>query len=266
MDLLLSIINESRASDKAFGLGSENNMIWYVNNFIKAAIKANKKPTYLQLKKYLDEHGYEWSKVANYFRLPPVATSARFNTGYFINHFKDKFDEVTRQADAHRDEYDELIDIFWDFHDKKSNNEDVTSILDNPKFKVLIDLFKEDPENAEKIFGKHYDRAKRWLAKYINEDFENSYEHALDEFWLWHRKVKNGDTDAKLDPEVINKLKELVKDQDKAISIIGNRGLFFFVAKKVNELYLDNEDFDTGDDAVFGESYIPRINKLKQFI
>lgn len=266
MDLLLSMINESRASDKAFGATSGDNLVWYVYNFISAAKRAGKNATYLQLKKYLAEHGFTWEQYLELFDFPHYATSARINIPAYETKYGEEFERVARVANQHRDEYDELIDLFWEFHDKKVADKDVSDIIESPKFKLLVDLFKEDPEKAQEIFGRHYDKAKRWMARFINVDFENSYEAALDEFWLWHRKVKNGDTEATLNPEVVAKLKELVKDQDKAIEIIGNRGLFYFVARKVNELSLDNEDFDIGDDSAFDESYDVRPNKLMQFI
>ena len=59
-----AILNEmSRASDRTLGKDSDENLLWYVNNFITRAEKAGKKPTYSQLKKYLEAHDFTWDRV-----------------------------------------------------------------------------------------------------------------------------------------------------------------------------------------------------------
>ena len=272
-----AILNEmSRASDRTLGKDSDENLLWYVNNFISRAEKAGKKPTYSQLKKYLEAHDFTWDRVSTSLGLPSFASQARLNIAALKARFGEKMTDVTNTTNANKDAYDELIDLFDLFYEAKSGNDDerLEEITSNPKFQTLVDLFKYDTEKAEEVFGSHFDTAQRWLKPYTMDDYANSDEALIDEFWLYHRKKKAGDTTATLPNDKIMRLKEILADKDRAVALIGNEGMFYYMAKELSKLFVKNSgvgddelDFDIGDDdgpTYRAESY--RQNGIRAFM
>ena len=268
-----AILNEmSRASDRVLGTDSDDNLIWYVGNFIKRAEKSGKKPTISQLNKYLEAHGFDWERASRTLGLPSHVTQARLNVAALKARFGGDITNVTDRTNAGKDEYDTLIDLFDEFYEKKSNNENIDDIIDTPEFKKLCDLFKYDEEKAQEVFGTHFDTAKRWLKPYTMDDYANSDEAVIDQFWLYHRKKKAGDEEATLPPETITRLREILSDKDRAVALIGNEGMFYYMAKelsKLNARSFGNSDDDTltfgEDDIVYrDESY--HQGGLREFI
>lgn len=273
-----AILNEmSRASDRTLGKDSDENLLWYVNNFISRAEKAGKKPTYSQLKKYLEAHDFTWDRVSTTLGLPSFASQARLNVAALKTRFGAQMSNVTDVTNANKDEYDELIDLFDLFYEAKSGNDDerLEEITSNPKFQKLVDLFKYDTEKAQEVFGSHFDTAQRWLKPYTMDDYANSDEALIEEFWLYHRKKKAGDTSATLSNEKIMRLREILSDKDRAVALIGNEGLFYYMAKELSKLFVRNsgvgedDDFDFTDDdetapTYRAESY--RSNGIRAFL
>jgi acyl-CoA-binding protein len=272
-----AILNEmSRASDRTLGKDSDENLLWYVNNFISRAEKAGKKPTYSQLKKYLEAHDFTWDRVSTSLGLPSFASQARLNIAALKARFGEKMTDVTNTTNANKDAYDELIDLFDLFYEAKSGNDDerLEEITSNPKFQTLVDLFKYDTEKAQEVFGSHFDTAQRWLKPYTMDDYANSDEALIDEFWLYHRKKKAGDTTATLSNDKIMRLKEILADKDRAVALIGNEGMFYYMAKELSKLFVRNSgvgddelDFDIGEDdgpKYRAESY--RQNGIRAFM
>ena len=99
-----AILNEmSRASDRTLGKDSDENLLWYVNNFISRAEKAGKKPTYSQLKKYLEAHDFTWDRVSTTLGLPSFASQARLNVAALKARFGAQMSNVTDVTNANKD-------------------------------------------------------------------------------------------------------------------------------------------------------------------
>lgn len=226
------LLEMSRASDNALGATSDDSLIYNVSEFFKKSEHQGKKPTYLQLKKYMESKGFDWERVAKFLNVGTYAGPAHISP-YVLDKFKDKLPELEGRVEDAKDKYDYLIDEFWEFYNAKANGKDISSFLQDKEFSRLIDLFKRNPEKAQEVFGNSYGKAKRWLAPYIVDEYESSPAGAIDAFWDWHRAKKAGNV-YKLDRGILERLAELLEMPD-AVEIIGNKGLFFYVAKEVEK-------------------------------
>jgi len=230
------LLEMSRASDNAFGADSDKNIIFIANEFQKMNDHRGKKPTMSQFKRYMEDKGFDWKRVCRILNTPLIASQSHYNIGYYAEVAAEKLgvtlEDLDDTVEFSKDVYDYLIDAFWEFYNAKANGKDVSSFLEDKAFNRLVKLFKENPDKAKEVFGKNYGKATRWLAPYIIDDYENSPSGAIDAFWDWHRAKKAGQKPANLDKSILNRLADLLEMPD-AVEIIGNKGLFFYVAKEV---------------------------------
>lgn len=231
------LLEMSRASDNAFGADSDKNIIFMANEFQKMNDHRGKKPTMSQFKRYMEDKGFDWKRVCRILNTPLVASQSHYNIGYYAKAAAEKLgvtiEDLDDTVEFSKDVYDYIIDEFWEFYNAKANGKDVSSFLEDKAFKRLVKLFKENPEKAKEVFGKNYGKATRWLAPYIVDDYENSPSGAIDAFWDWHRAKKAGNN-YKLSDDILHRLADLLEMPD-AVEIIGNKGLYFYVAKEVEK-------------------------------
>lgn len=239
------MLNEmSRASDRTFGKNSINNILYILRDYTKKLAREGKTQiTYNALRKFLESYGLDWNQAAKAMKIPPAFGTSKSRVD-LLNFVKSvaKQNNIDLNADiasvdSKKDYYDELIDLFWDYYEavndrEKSRIDDITT---TPDFIQLIKLFKENPDIAEDIFGRHIDTARKYLQKFImGEDYDGSPEEAIDLFWDWHRDKKAGDI-YNLDKKVLEKLAEILESEN-AIEIVGDKGLYFYMAKSVGEM------------------------------
>ena len=234
-----NIINEmSRASDRTLGRDSIANALYILKDFAENNGKVTANQVYKFIERYYGDDAENiltklginfWkgstAKVDLKWKIEDIAKKNNINLG-----------DDWAYVEENKDKYDDMIDVFWAYYKAKSEGKDLSSFdpSQDKTMQQLVNLFKNDPEKAQEVFGKDYSKAVRWLAPYIVDDFENSYEGAIDKFWDWHRAHKNG-KEYTLSTAVLEKLEDLLNMPD-AERIIGNKGLFFYVAKTVGAM------------------------------
>lgn len=231
------LLEMSAASDRILGKDSDESILYYANEFIKLNKARDKKPTSMQFKKFMEEKGLDWNHVAEVLGISKYVSQAHMYTG-FIDKFKDRIIEIQDDVASNLTIDEGLVNIFWEFYNARVNNDRaaLNAFMKNFRyeFKELCDLVKNHPERAQEVFGKSFGKAKRWLAPWIVDDYENSPSGAIDAFWDWHRAKKAGQKPANLDKSILNRLADLLEMPD-AVEIIGNKGLYFYVAKEVEK-------------------------------
>ncbi len=235
-----NIINEmSRASDRTLGRESMANVLYVLQDFAnKNQGKVTPNQTYKFIERY---YGDDAEKILNMLNIKYwKGSTGRIDLNWNINNWAKKYnidlDDNHAYVEENKDKYDDMIDTFWAYYKAKSEGNDLSSFdpSQDKTMQQMIDMFRNDPEKAKEVFGKDYDKAVRWLAPYVVKDYAGSYEEAIDEFWDWHRARKAGDN-YRLSEYVLDKLEDLLNMPD-AERIIGNKGLFFYVAKMVGEM------------------------------
>ena len=234
----------SRASDRTFGKDSINNILYILRDYTKKLAKDGKTSiTYNAMRKFLEDYGIDWNTAAAVLKIPAAwgTSKSRVDLVNFVKTTADKndidLDMDFNTTEMHKDHYDELIDTFWDYYeavnDRDRDTADTVSLT--PEFKELIDLLNNKPDVAEEIFGRHYDKVKRYMQKYtMGDDYADSPEEAIDLFWDWHRDKKAGDVYT-LDKKILETLAKIL-ESDNAIEIVGDKGLYFYMAKSVGEM------------------------------
>ena len=239
------MLNEmSRASDRTFGKNSLNNILYILRDYTKKLAKDGKTQiTYNALRKFLEEYGLDWNQAAKSMGIPAAfgTSKSRFDLLDFVKRIATKnnisLDTDIDTVDSNKDHYDELIDLFWDYYEAINDRDydTATDIVLSPEFSEIVDIVKNKPDVAEDIFGRHIDKVRRYLQKFImGKDYDGSPEEAIDLFWDWHRDKKAGDVYT-LDKKVLEKLAEILESEN-AIEIVGDKGLYFYMAKSVGEM------------------------------
>ena len=249
-------LNEmSRASDRTLGAGSNENLLFMLSDWKKTYDRSGKKPTMGQLKKFLDENGYSWEQVASAdSELPATISSSsarKFDLQYLLDCLEDTVGSTSTalhdRVNAGKDSYDKLIDTFWDYYEKVHDGADTSEIVRSDNFQVLLSLFTNDEEKAREIFGRNFEKAQGYLAKFLDPDFETSPRGLLSAFWDWHRARKAGE-DIDFDPDKAEKLAELLEGPNPE-QYFSNKGLYFFVNRVVGnmvgrQLFPADSEFD----------------------
>ena len=248
----------SRASDRTLGATSNANLLYKLADWKKGYDRSGKSPTLGALKKFLDDNSFTWDQVKNVdFDLPDnaPATTARktFDLAQLVRCLASEneldLDTVRSNVEQGKDEYDKLIDTFWDYYEKEHDGSDVSEFVQTPEFKAVVDLFKDDPEKAQEVFGRNYEKALGYLSKFLDPDYESSPKGLISAFWDWYRAKKAGqDIDFPADKaEALARVLEGVNPQQ----YFSNSGLYFFVNRTVGNmvgrrLEPADEDFDYG--------------------
>ena len=238
------ILNEmSRASDRAHGKNSVENLLYILSDYIKN----DPDPTYNRLSTFIENYGLDWNTAAKQLGISPnmKTSKTKANLKYRILNVANKNDiDLTQNkaiVDQQKDEVDQLIDLFWDYYEAKQTMEQsaINDIVATSEFSKLVNwVVNQDEingETAEKAFGRHYDKVVRNLIPYtMGDDYNGSPEEAIEEFWNWHRAKKAG-KDYFINKDILERLANILESEN-AVEIIGDKGLYFYVAKSVGQM------------------------------
>lgn len=233
----------SRASDRTLGVTSNANLLYKLADWEKDYDRSGKSPTLGALRKFLDDNGFTWDQVKNVDSDLPdnaPATSARktFDLARLVRCLASEneldLDTVRSNVEQGKDEYDKLIDTFWDYYEKVHDDSDVSEFVQTPEFKAVVDLFKDEPEKAQEVFGRNYEKAANYLAKFLDADYENTPKGLISAFWDWNRAKKAGqDIDfPKEKAEALARVLEGVNPQQ----YFRHSGLYFYVKRTVGNM------------------------------
>ena len=238
------MLNEmSRASDRTFGKNSLNNILYILRDYTKNLARDGKTQiTYNALRKFLEDYGLDWNQAAKSMGIRAAfgTSKSRIDLLDFVKRLATKnnidLDVDINTVESQKDHYDELIDLFWDYYEAVNDGDRsrIDDVASTPEFAELVDLFKVKSDVAQDLFGRHYDKAARYLRKFFLDNYDGSAEEAIDLFWDWHRDKKAGDI-YRLDKNVLEKLAEILEN-DNAVEIVGDKGLYFYMAKCVGEM------------------------------
>lgn len=251
----------SRASDRVLGKESPENILYILSDWKKAYDRIGKRPTLGQLKKFLDDNEISWDALAaldgNLPRTAPSASSAkRFNIGLCIfniqQHIGTTADNVRSRVNAGKDEYDKLIDVYWDYYEKNHDGDDVSDIVASDDFKNLVALFRDNPEKAREIFGRNFDKVNSKLQRFINPD---SPAALIGEFWDWYYAKKAG-REVDFPNDKAEKIADLLETPNAKDTIFGGNGSYFTVLRTISNILgrqLGERDADFDYDSFNGE-------------
>lgn len=236
-------LNEmSRASDRVFGHDSAENLLYMLADWKKQYDRTGKNATLGQFAKFVQENGISWDLI-NGFNLPglprtepPTRSSSRINLNAIIASLEEQLgqtvSDVHNSVDLEKDDYDRLIDTFWDYYEKNRDGEDVSAIVDSENFQALIRLFAEEPETAQEVFGRNYNKANSKLQRFINPD---SPAVLIGEFWDWYYAKKAG-RDIEFDPEKAEKIADLLETPNAKDEIFGGNGSYYTVLRTISNI------------------------------
>jgi hypothetical protein len=234
-------LNEmSRASNRILGPESLENLLYMLTDWKKGYDRQGKKPTGMQIKKFVEENGFSWRAFCDVTELPENIGSSRTKYGFatFLPNIEARVgktkEELDAKVNAGKDIYDNLIDLFWKYRELVHDDAVTPEFTNSPEFKKLVSLFKHNPEKAEEVFGRNFPKAMQYLAKFVDPDYEYSPRGLIAAFWDWYREKKAGN-DIDFDPEKAEKLAEVLEGPNPE-SYFSNKGLFYFVKKTVGNM------------------------------
>ena len=256
-------LNEmSRASDRVLGHDTAENLLYMLADWKKQYDRTGKRATLGQFVKFTTENGISWDLVSGLGlpglprTEPPTRSSKTLNLEAMISVLEDELgqdvSDVRNRVDLGKDDYDKLIDTFWDYYEKNRDGEDVSAIVDSENFQALIRLFAEEPETAQEVFGRNYDKANSKLQRFINPD---SPAALIGEFWDWYYAKKAG-RDIDFDPEKAEKIADLLETPNAKDEIFGGNGSYYTVLKTISNIVgrqLGQRDADFDYDSLNGD-------------
>ncbi|MBR0371774.1 MAG: hypothetical protein IJH63_13830 [Methanobrevibacter sp.] len=256
-------LNEmSRASDRVLGHDTAENLLYMLADWKKQYDRTGKRATLGQFVKFTTENGISWDLVSGLGlpglprTEPPTRSSKTLNLEAMISVLEDELgqdvSDVRNRVDLGKDDYDKLIDTFWDYYEKNRDGEDVSAIVDSENFQALIRLFAEEPETAQEVFGRNYDKANSKLQRFINPD---SPAALIGEFWDWYYAKKAG-RDIDFDPEKAEKIADLLETPNAKDEIFGGNGSYYTVLRTISNIVgrqLGQRDADFDYDSLNGD-------------
>ena len=256
-------LNEmSRASDRVLGHDTAENLLYMLADWKKQYDRTGKRATLGQFVKFTTENGISWDLVSGLGlpglprTEPPTRSSKALNLEAMISVLEDQLgqdvSEVRNRVDLGKDDYDKLIDTFWDYYEKNRDGEDVSALVDSENFQALIRLFAEEPETAQEVFGRNYDKANSKLQRFINPDSPSAL---IGEFWDWYYAKKAG-RDIDFDPEKAEKIADLLETPNAKDEIFGGNGSYYTVLRTISNIVgrqLGQRDADFDYDSLNGD-------------
>ena len=256
-------LNEmSRASDRVLGHDTAENLLYMLADWKKQYDRTGKRATLGQFVKFTTENGISWDLVSGLglpglpSTEPPTRSTKPLNLEAMISVLEDQLgqdvSDVRNRVDLGKDDYDKLIDTFWDYYEKNRDGEDVSALVDSENFQALIRLFAEEPETAQEIFGRNYDKANSKLQRFINPDSPSAL---IGEFWDWYYAKKAG-RDIDFDPEKAEKIADLLETPNAKEEIFGGNGSYYTVLRTISNIVgrqLGQRDADFDYDSLNGD-------------
>lgn len=256
-------LNEmSRASDRVLGHDTAENLLYMLADWKKQYDRTGKRATLGQFVKFTTENGISWDLVSGLGlpglprTEPPTRSSKALNLEAMISVLEDQLgqdvSDVRNRVDLGKDDYDKLIDTFWDYYEKNRDGEDVSALVDSENFQALIRLFAEEPETAQEVFGRNYDKANSKLQRFINPDSPSAL---IGEFWDWYYAKKAG-RDIDFDPEKAEKIADLLETPNAKDEIFGGNGSYYTVLRTISNIVgrqLGQRDTDFDYDSLNGD-------------
>ena len=256
-------LNEmSRASDRVLGHDSAENLLYMLADWKKQYDRSGKSATLGQLVKFLQENGISWDLISSFSipgfprTEPATRSSKRIDLDLLISVLQDELgqevSDVRNRVDLGKDDYDRLIDTFWDYYEKNRDGEDVSDIVDSENFQALIRLFAEEPDTAREVFGRNFDKANSKLQRFIQPD---SPAALIGEFWDWYYAKKAGH-DVDFDTEKAEKIADLLETPNAKDEVFGGSGSYFTVLRTISNILgrqLGQRDADFDYDSLGGE-------------
>ncbi len=256
-------LNEmSRASDRVLGHDTAENLLYMLADWKKQYDRTGKRATLGQFVKFTTENGISWDLVSGLGlpglprTEPPTRSSKALNLEAMISVLEDELgqdvSDVRNRVDLGKDDYDRLIDTFWDYYEKNRDGEDVSALVDSENFQALIRLFAEEPETAQEVFGRNYDKANSKLQRFINPD---SPAALIGEFWDWYYAKKAGH-DIDFDPEKAEKIADMLETPNAKEEIFGGNGSYYTVLRTISNIVgrqLGQRDADFDYDSLNGD-------------
>lgn len=256
-------LNEmSRASDRVLGHDTAENLLYMLADWKKQYDRTGKRATLGQFVKFTTENGISWDLVSGLglpglpSTEPPTRSTKPLNLEAMISVLEDQLgqdvSDVRNRVDLGKDDYDKLIDTFWDYYEKNRDGEDVSALVDSENFQALIRLFAEEPETAQEVFGRNYDKANSKLQRFINPD---SPAALIGEFWDWYYAKKAG-RDIDFDPEKAEKIADLLETPNAKEDIFGGNGSYYTVLRTISNIVgrqLGQRDADFDYDSLNGD-------------
>lgn len=256
-------LNEmSRASDRVLGHDSVENLLYMLADWKKQYDRTGKNATLGQFAKFIQENGISWDLIDG-LELPGLPrtepttrSSKRIDLEAIIASLQEELgqdvSDVRNRVDLGKDDYDRLIDTFWDYYEKNRDGEDVSGIVDSENFQALVRLFADDPDTAREVFGRNFDKANSKLQRFIDPD---SPAALIGEFWDWYYAKKAGH-DVDFDTEKAEKIADLLETPNAKDEIFGGSGSYFTVLRTISNILgrqLGQRDADFDYDSLGGE-------------
>ena len=116
----------------------------------------------------------------------------------------------------------------------------------------MVSLFAEEPETAQEVFGRNYDKANSKLQRFINPDSPSAL---IGEFWDWYYAKKAG-RDIDFDPEKAEKIADLLETPNAKDEIFGGNGSYYTVLRTISNIVgrqLGQRDADFDYDSLNGD-------------
>jgi len=252
----------SRASDRVLGHDSAENLLYMLADWKKQYDRTGKNATLGQFAKFVQDNGISWDLISGLSlpglprTEPPTRSSRRIDLEAIIASLQGQLgqdvSDVRNRVDRGKDDYDRLIDTFWDYYEKNRDGEDVSALVDSENFQALIRLFAEEPETAQEVFGRNYDKANSKLQRFINPD---SAAALIGEFWDWYYAKKAG-RDIDFDPEKAEKIADLLETPNAKDEIFGGNGSYYTVLRTISNIVgrqLGQRDADFDYDSLNGD-------------
>ena len=256
-------LNEmSRASDRVLGHDSAENLLYMLADWKKQYDRTGKSATLGQLVKFLQENDISWDLI-NSFSIPGLPrtepatrSSKRIDLDLIISVLQDQLElevsDVRNRVNLGKDDYDRLIDTFWNYYEKNRDGEDVSGIVNSENFQALVRLFAEEPDTAREVFGRNFDKANSKLQRFIDPD---SPAALIGEFWDWYYAKKAG-RDVDFDTEKAEKIADLLETPNAKDEIFGGSGSYFTVLRTISNILgrqLGQRDADFDYNSLGGE-------------
>lgn len=256
-------LNEmSRASDRVLGRGSMENLLYMIADWKKQYDRTGKNATLGQFVKFVQDNGISWDLIAGLGlpglprTEPPTRSPKRIDIEAIIDSLQERLgqgvSDVRNRVDTGKDDYDRLIDTFWDYYEKNRDGEDVSVLVDSENFQALVRLFAEEPDTAREVFGRNFDRANSKLQRFINPD---SPAALIGEFWDWYYAKKAGH-DVDFDQEKAEKIADLLETPNAKDEIFGGNGSYYTVLRTISNIVgrqLGQRDADFDYDSLNGD-------------
>ena len=126
-------LNEmSRASDRVLGRDTAENLLYMLADWKKQYDRTGKNATLGQFAKFVQDNGISWDLISGLglpglpSTEPPTRASRRINLDAIIATLEDQLgqdvSDVRNRVDLGKDDYDRLIDTFWDYYEKNRFN------------------------------------------------------------------------------------------------------------------------------------------------